>query len=56
MTDMETLRRYLSDAEVKMSGFVIRQENKIKKRHNGYLPQVVVFITVFGMFYGYAGY
>ena len=33
MTDMETLRRYLSDAEVKMSGFVIRQENKIKKRH-----------------------
>lgn len=52
MTDMETLRRYLSDAEVKMSGFVIRQENKIKERHNGYLPQVVVFITVFGMFYG----
>lgn len=52
MTDMETLRRYLSDAEVKMSGFMIRQEDKIKERHKGYLPQVVVFITVFGMFYG----
>lgn len=52
MTDMEILRRYLSDAEVKMNGFVIRQEDKIKEKQNGYLPQVVVFITVFGMFYG----